>query len=151
MALQPFILPTTDNRLIPMTFVGRWLARYFLGIRPDCHPCRLTSNTMKFLVVLQIALLLGVGCHKDSRGERNRRMQATVLLDKTTVQLGDDLEIRITGVPAGWSGTMWVNSGRHRFDLPSTRYVLKATRENGFSVWAPTEIYFFLKDRPISR
>jgi hypothetical protein len=101
----------------------------------------------RLLVVLQIALLLGVGCHKDSRGERNRRMQATVLLDKTTVQLGDDLEIRITGVPAGWSGTMWVNSGRHRFELLSTRYVLKATRENGFSVWAPTEIYFFLKDR----
>jgi hypothetical protein len=102
---------------------------------------------MKFLVALQIALLLGVGCQKDSRGERNRRIQATVLLDKTTVQLGDDLEIRITGVPAGWSGTMWVNSGRHVFYLPSTRYVLKATRENGFSVWAPTEIYFFLKDR----
>ena|SRR5579864_1447597 len=102
---------------------------------------------MKFLVGLQIALLLSVACREESRGERSRRTQATVSVDKTTIQLGDDLEIEIHGVPDGWSGEVWVNASKYRFEFRSTRYVLKATRHNGFSTWAPTDLYFFLRDR----
>ena len=101
---------------------------------------------MKLLVGLLVALLLAVACRDASRTESRSRMQALVSLDKTTVRLGDDLEIRVDGVPDGWSGTMRVNSG-NQFELKSTRYVLKVTRQNGFSTSAPTELYFFLKDR----
>src|SRR5579864_9365347 len=105
------------------------------------------SRLRQAVFVLLIALLPGVACREGSHGERSRRMQATVSVDKTTVQLCDDLEIRIAGVPDGWSGELWVNSGKHRFELKSTRYVLKATRKNGFSTWVPTDLYFFLRDR----
>jgi hypothetical protein len=92
-------------------------------------------------------LLLELSCQQASHDSRSPRARAIISVDKSTVHLGDNIEILVDGVPDGWSGIIWVNSSRHRFELASKRRILKVIRQNGFTTSAPTEIFFYLKDR----
>lgn len=69
---------------------------------------------------------------------------ANVTIDKKTLRMGQEIEIKTADVPEEWSGELLVNSLRH-FAIESKVYRLKATVENGFTV-GQTELYILLTD-----
>ncbi len=70
---------------------------------------------------------------------------AKITLEKTTVKMGQELQIHVDQVPDGWSGELEVNSLRN-FRLSSKLYRLKANQKNGFNPVAGNDLFFLLTD-----
>jgi hypothetical protein len=68
-----------------------------------------------------------------------------ILLDKTAVKLGEDIQIRTGLLPEGWLGEITVNSLR-RFPFTAKLYTLKASVENGFSGVSAADLRISLTD-----
>ena len=91
-----------------------------------------------------VASLLFVSCKTSKPAPV--RASTSISLDKTAVKLGDEIRINLTRPLQGWSGEATINTFRATLPIDSQNNVVRATRENGFSTLAPTEICVALKD-----
>src|SRR6476661_3380187 len=103
-----------------------------------------------FVLVLR---LVDCACWRQRRGNTQ---EASVKVDRTVVKLGDEIQITTDRVPNRWSGQITVNNFSTRFPIHSAVYRLRATRQNGFTTSAPTDLLVSLKnpaggDIPIAR
>lgn len=76
----------------------------------------------------------------------SQRASTTISLDKTVLKLGDEIRISTDRLAPGWSGEATIDTTRGRVPIDSKNSVVRATRDNGFSVVAPTEICVYLHD-----
>lgn len=70
----------------------------------------------------------------------------SVLLDRDTAKLGQEIRIVPAAGVSDWSGEAAVNT-THKFPLLAHANGISVTRKNGFSTLTPTEICVSLKDR----
>src|SRR5215469_10722558 len=97
--------------------------------------------------LLSICIVTGLlsGSCKPSK-PASPRPTTSIFVDKSTVKLGDEIRISTDRSLQAWSGEATVNTFRARLPIDSVNNVVRATRENGFSTIAPSEICVALKD-----